>query len=62
MIEKYSLASEIEPTEQQLEALMKEVLKDVKQRAALANARLEALQMEQIQALINQGKIIINAQ
>lgn len=53
MTKKYSLASEIEPTEQQLEALMKDVLKDVKRRAALADARLEALQMEQIYALIN---------
>lgn len=57
MTKKYSLASEIEPTEQQLEVLMEEVLKDVKQRAELANARLAALQIEQIQALKSQGKI-----
>ena len=58
---KYSLASEIEPDEQQLESLMQEVLKDVKKRAMLAEKRLAALQAQQIQALINQGKITIHA-
>ena len=58
---KYSLASEIEPDEQQLESLMQEVLKDVKKRAMLAEKRLAALQAQQIQTLINQGKITIHA-
>jgi hypothetical protein len=52
----YSLLSDVEPTDEQLEALMQEVLKDVKQRAALANERFQALQAQQLQEAMQKWK------
>jgi DNA-binding transcriptional MerR regulator len=52
----YSLLSEDDPTDEQLEALMQEVLKEVKQRAAIANERFQALQAQQIREALQKRK------
>ncbi len=52
----YSLLSEVEPTDEQLQSLMQEVLKDVKHRAALANERFQALQAQHLQEALQKQK------
>ena len=49
MPNKYSFLSELEPTDEQLNELMKAVLVDVKIRAILADERFKTLQKTQIQ-------------
>ena len=46
---KYSFLSELEPTDEQLNDLMKAVIVDVKIRAKLADERFKKLQKTQIQ-------------
>lgn len=48
MTAKYSLLSEIEPTDKQLDDLMKAVVVDVKMRAKLASEKFKTLQITQI--------------
>jgi hypothetical protein len=52
----YSLLSEDDPTDEQLDALMQEVLKEVKQRAAIANERFQALQAQQLKEALQKWK------
>ena len=49
MPNKYSFLSELEPTDEQLNELMKAVLVDVKIRAKLADERFKTIQKTQIQ-------------
>jgi hypothetical protein len=53
----YSLLSDVEPTDEQLEMLMKAVLSDVKQRAAIAKERFDILQAQQIAESLAKRKI-----
>ena len=48
MPNKYSFLSELEPTDEQLNDLMKAVLVDVKIRAKLADERFKTIQKTQI--------------
>ena len=49
MPNKYSFLSELEPTDEQLNELMKAVIVDVKIRAKLADERFKTIQKTQIQ-------------
>ena len=49
MTQSYSFASDTEPTEEQLNELMQAVLREVKERASIANEAFKALQLHQIE-------------
>jgi flagellar biosynthesis/type III secretory pathway protein FliH len=49
MDKSYRFLSDNEPTDKQLADLMKEVLKDVKERAAAAKIKFDLLQKQQIE-------------
>jgi flagellar biosynthesis/type III secretory pathway protein FliH len=49
MDKSYRFLSDKEPTDKQLAGLMKEVLKDVKERAAAAKIKFDLLQKQQIE-------------
>ena len=59
MTKHYSFSSDKEPTEKQLEQLMLDVLKDVKERAAKAEEKFKALHMQKVQQTREQWKLKI---
>jgi hypothetical protein len=48
MDKSYNFTLDTEPTEEQLKELMRAVLKDVKERATIAQERFKTLQKQQI--------------
>jgi hypothetical protein len=55
----YRFTSNHEPTQKQLEDLMNEVIKDVKERAKIADLKFKELQKKQISQAIKNSKFLI---
>lgn len=57
MTKHYSFSSDKEPTEKQLERLMLDVLQDVKERAAKAEEKFNALHAQKVKQTLEQWKL-----
>lgn len=57
MDKSYSFISDLEPSIEQLEGLMRNVLQEVKERAKKANEKFSALQEQQIQKALQEWQL-----
>lgn len=57
MTKHYSFSSDKEPTKKQLEQLMLDVLQDVKERAAKAEEKFNALHTQKVKQTLEQWKL-----
>lgn len=56
----YRFISDLEPTDKELELLMKEVINDVKMRAKKADLKFKELQKVQINSALQRQKLLKN--
>lgn len=55
----YRFTSDVEPTEKQLDNLMKEVLIEVKEKAKIADIKFKEIQKQQILSAIENKKSLV---